>query len=133
MGYDLKLGVSRQVECIIGEEHAATHIGGGRVPVFSTPAMINLMEVTATDAVQPFLPANHTTVGIHVDVHHLAATPLGMKVTVRAELVEVDKRLLTFRVTAEDETELIGEGTHRRAIIDVARLQEKLAKKRERR
>ncbi len=67
--------------------------------------------------------------GIHLDVKHLAPTPVGMEVLTRAELMEIDGRILTFRVTAEDEKELVGEGTHKRAIIDLARFQDRIAKK----
>jgi predicted thioesterase len=126
----LQPGISRRSEHIVDEKLAATHIGDGKVLVLSTPAMIALMEWAATEAVQPYLPEGHTTVGIHVDVKHLAATPFGMKVRIHAELIDVEKRVLTFRVTADDEQERAGEGTHRRAIIDVERFHRKLDAKR---
>jgi predicted thioesterase len=123
----LKPGLKHELQWTAGPEHAATHVGAA--PVFSTPAMIALLEIAATEGVQPYLPRGQTTVGIHVDVRHLAATPLGMRVTGRAELIEVEPRVLTFRVMAEDENEVIGEGTHRRAVIDVVRFQAKVAAK----
>src|SRR5262245_51080087 len=126
MDNPLKPGLVHRIEWTVGEEHAATHIGSGRVQVFATPAMNALMERTRTQAVQRLRAKRHTTVGIHVDVRDVAATPLGMRVTARAELVQVEKRVLTFRVWAEDEKERIGEGTHQRAIIDVAQFQEKV-------
>jgi predicted thioesterase len=132
MEKELKAGIRRDVEIMVGREHVATHIGDGRVLVLSTPTMIGLMEITATEAVQPYLPDGHTTVGIHVDVRHLAATPIGMKVTIRTELLSVEGRTLTFRVLAEDEKEKVGEGTHLRAIIDVARFEERLRRKADR-
>ena len=125
----LKPGMTRQSQHTVTEKLAATHIGAGQVLVLSTPAMIGLMEWAATEAVQPYLPNGQTTVGIHVDVKHLAATPLGMKVTIRATLIAIENRILTFRVTADDEKECAGEGTHRRSIIDVARFQRKLEAK----
>src|SRR5262245_24427468 len=126
----LKPGVTRQTEHTVNEKLAATHIGGGGVLFLSTPAMIGLMEWAATEAVQPYLQDGHTTVGTHVDVRHLAATPLGMKVTIHAELIGVEGRVLTFRVTATDEKEAVGEGTHKRAIIDVDRFKRKVNSKR---
>jgi predicted thioesterase len=125
----LQPGITKQVEWTVEEKHAATHIGSGTVPVFATPVMIGLMEMVATEAVQPFLPEGMTTVGIHVDVRHLAATPVGMRVIARAELLRLDKRILTFRVTVDDQKERVGEGTHQRAIIDVARFQQKVEAK----
>jgi predicted thioesterase len=129
MEHELKPGIHREVQLEVGRDHVATHIGGGRVLVLSTPTMIGLMEITATEAVQPYLPEGHTTVGIHVDVRHLAATPLGMRVTIRAELRAVEGRTLTFHVVAEDEKEIVSKGTHVRAIIDVAKFEEKLRRK----
>jgi predicted thioesterase len=129
MNEQLKPGLIHETQITVAPAHAATHIGGGAVPVFATPAMIMLMEITATECVQPYLPEGHTTVGVHVDVRHLAATPMGMKVTARAELIAIDKRTLTFRVTADDEKERIGEGTHQRAIIDVERFRARLEAK----
>jgi predicted thioesterase len=126
---ELKPGIKRVTTHVVTEQIAATHIGAGKVMVLSTPAMIGLMEWAATEAVQPYLGEGQTTVGIHVDVRHLAATPLGMKVNISAELLNVEKRVLTFRVVAEDEVEVVGEGTHRRAIIDVARFQNRLSTK----
>lgn len=80
-------------------------------------------------AVDTLLPAGQQTGAIQLEIRRLATTPVGMNVTVQAELLKVEKRTLTFRVRAEDEMELIGEGTHQRAIIDVARFQEKVQAK----
>ena len=88
------------------------------IPALATPTMIMWLEITARDAVLP-----------HVSLSHLAATPIGMEVTFRATLTEVDRRRLTFAVEAYDEKEKIGEGTHQRFIIDVARYAERLKAK----
>src|SRR5260221_14043912 len=108
---------------LVGEAHAtvddsmlASALGSGAVQVFSTPSMIALMEGAACRAVESVLPPGQTTVGTHLDVRHLAATPLGLEVRARAELLEVDGRTLKFRVEAFDAQEKIGEGTHERAI-----------------
>ena len=97
---------------------------------YGTPAMIWAMEVAAAKAVQPALPPGSLTVGTAIHVEHLAATPEGMQVTVRAELIAIDGRSLEFRVEACDEKEPIGRGTVSRVIVDRARFEKKLADKR---
>ena len=87
--------------------------------VLSTPSMIGLMERASIQVVQAHLPEGHTTVGFEVNVKHFGATPKGQKVTVKTELLEVDGRRLRFKVEAHDEGKKVGEGTHRRAIIQV--------------
>ena len=91
--------------------------------------MIGRMELTSRDAVLPFLEAGFDTVGTHVDVYHLAAAPIGAVVTFTAEAVAVDGRRIQFRVEAWDEKEKIGEGTHERAVINVAKFATRLAEK----
>ena len=123
-------GLKGSVEIVVGEEHTAPHVGSGRVRVLATPIMINLMEAAALQAVEGLLPAGHQTVGIHLDVTHVAATPVGMRVRAHAELMWVDKRTLFFDVSAEDEKERIGGGLHERIVINLAkfdaRMQDKL-------
>src|SRR5262252_7215145 len=93
-----------------------------RMPaVLATPMMIYLMEVTAGDLIQPYLPEGWITVGAVVNVRHFAATPEGSTVTARAEVIEVGKNTVTFKVEAHDGVEKIGEGTHVRAPVEVAR------------
>jgi fluoroacetyl-CoA thioesterase len=88
--------------------------------IFSTPAMIGLMEGTCVQLVAPYLDENDQTVGIHVDVRHMAPTKIGQSVTVTAELLEVKDNKLRFSVSAvNDQAVKIGEGTHRRAMIDI--------------
>jgi predicted thioesterase len=127
----LKPGLRGSAEIIVGPEHTAPHIGSGKVKVLATPVMVNLMEAAALQAVEHLMPAGHQTVGIHLDVNHHAATPVGMGARAHAELTGVKGRTLTFRVVAEDDREQIGEGTHERIIINVARFdqraQDKLA------
>jgi fluoroacetyl-CoA thioesterase len=90
--------------------------------IFSTPAMIGLMEGTCVRLAEPYLDENEQTVGIHVDVRHLAPTTIGQHVTVRVELLELKDKKLRFSVSAlNDQGVKIGEGTHRRAVIDVTR------------
>jgi fluoroacetyl-CoA thioesterase len=96
-----------------------THTGGDGV--FSTPSMIGMMERAGIQAVQDALPEGYTTVGFEVNVKHFAATPKGKQVTARAELLDIDGRKLRFKVEAYDEDKKVGDGTHRRAIIQVGR------------
>jgi predicted thioesterase len=114
-------GLCGAAAIVVGLEHTAPHIGSGKVKVLATPVMVNLMEAAALQAVEHLMPAGHQTVGIHLDVSHHAATPVGMGARARAELTGVNGRTLTFRVIAEDDKEQIGEGTHERIIINVAR------------
>lgn len=122
----METGIKGIQEIIVTEELTAAHIGSGLVKVFATPMMIALMEKTCASSVEPHLEAGQGTVGTHVNVSHSAATPVGMKVRCESELVEVDRRRLTFRVTASDERGIIGEGTHERFIIDSAKFQAKV-------
>ena len=126
----IRPGLKGSVEILVGEEHTAPHVGSGRVRVLATPIMINLMEAAALQAVEGLLPPGHQTVGIHLAVTHVAATPVGMRVRAHAELIRVDKRTLFFDVYAEDEKERIGSGVHERIVINLAkfdaRMQDKL-------
>ena len=125
----VKPGLKGSTEIVVGEQHTAPHVGSGRVHVLATPVMINLMEAAALQAVEGLLPAGHQTVGIHLDVTHVAATPVGMRVRAHAELTKVEKRTLTFRVHAEDEKEPIGEGVHERIIINLERFDVRMQEK----
>ena len=113
----LKPGMKAEITTVVDEKLVVKHVGGDGV--LSTPSMIGLMERAGIQAVQPYLPEGHTTVGFEVNVKHIASTPFGKKVTVRAELTEVDGRKLRFKVEAHDGDKKVGEGTHRRAIIAV--------------
>jgi predicted thioesterase len=117
MDFNLKVGQSAKVERLVSEKDTAKAFGSGDVHVFATPMMIGIMENAALKAVDSFLPDGYATVGIHLDVKHLAATPVGMKVWAEAELLKVEGKKLTFSIKAYDELELIGEGTHERYII----------------
>lgn len=93
-------------------------LGSGDVPVFATPALAGLMEAAAVDALLDALDAEQTTVGVQLELQHLAATPVGMTVRAEARLMTVEGRRLTFRVSATDEVEQIGVGMHQRVIVD---------------
>ena len=118
---ELVPGLTAELEMTVTDADTATRWGSGLAPVFSTPALVGLMESTAVKLLTGYLQPGQTTVGGHIDVHHLAATPVGMKVRTRAELISVNGRKLTFKVQAWDEAELIGEATHDRFIVDEAK------------
>jgi predicted thioesterase len=108
-------GLKRERQVLVTASMTTTHAGGR--PILTAPSMIMEMELTAQDATQPFLPADHTTVGYEISIRHRRPTPLGERFTVRAELVEVEGRHLLFRVEAHNAGEKIGEGTLRRTIV----------------
>jgi predicted thioesterase len=125
----LKTGLKGTADLLVGVEHTAPSIGSGLVPVLATPVMINLIEAAALAAVEHLLPAGHQSLGIHLDIRHFAATPVGMRVHATAELIAVEGRTLSFRVEARDEKEAIGGGSHQRVVVNVARFDARVQKK----
>lgn len=119
MEFNLNVGMTAEVEKVVGEKDTAASFGSGAVLVFATPMMVGLMENAALNTVDSHLPENYSTVGIHLDVKHMAATPVGMKVRATAELIEIDGKKLKFKIEAYDEKDKIGEGYHSRYIINV--------------
>ena len=98
-------------------------------PVFATPMMVRAMENAALNAIREYLEPGESAVGTVVNVRHLAATPVGHQVTAEAEVTKVDGRRIEFKVSAHDETEAIGDGTHERVVVDRARLGKRLKEK----
>lgn len=121
----LEVGIKGQRETIVTKENTAAGIGSGSLEVFSTPMMILLMEESCFMSVNNILEEGFTTVGTCVNVKHLSATPLGMKVVIKSELIKVDGRALIFKVEAYDEKGLIGEGSHERFIVNNEKFQAK--------
>lgn len=117
----IKVGTKAEESRTVQDEIAVDFLGSPEATVLGTPFLIYLLEITARNAVLPHLEEGHDTVGTLVNVRHLAATPVGMKVTFRAEVVAVEDRLIRFKVEAEDEREKIADGLHERVIINVAR------------
>jgi len=126
---DLSPGLIGKVELVVGDEHTAPSIGSGKVRVLATPVMINLIEAAALAAIEHLLPAGYQSLGTHLDVRHLAATPVGMKVTATAEVTRVDGRTVFFRVNARDEIDLIGDGSHERVVVNVAKFDLRVQRK----
>jgi predicted thioesterase len=116
---DLAPGLNAELEQIVTDDDTAAKWGSGLVPVFSTPALVGLMEAAAVKALEGNLETGQTTVGGHIDVLHLAATPVGMSVRVRAELTGLEGRKLIFQIEAWDEVEKIGQALHERFVIDM--------------
>jgi fluoroacetyl-CoA thioesterase len=123
------IGQKGSAELRVGEEHTAPRIGSGRVRVLATPVMINLMEAAALDAVEHLLPEGHQSLGTHLDVGHYAATPVGMRLRATAEVTRIDGRKIEFRVEAHDEKERVGDGTHVRVVVNVARFDQRVQRK----
>jgi len=126
---ELQPGLIGESSQLVTDAQTAAVYGSGFVPAYATPAMIALMENAGANAMQPCLAPGQTSVGVAVNVTHIAATPIGMTVRARAEIIAVEGRRVTFQVQAWDDREKIGEGTHVRAVIDQARFKERLATK----
>ena len=122
-------GLTGTADLVVAPEHTAPRIGSGRIAVLATPVMINLIEAAALAAVEHLLPAGHQSLGIHLDVRHFAATPVGLRITATAEVTAVEGRTVTFRVEARDEREVIGDGTHQRVVVNVSRFDERVQRK----
>jgi fluoroacetyl-CoA thioesterase len=116
-------------EMIVAEEHTARWIGSARVHVLATPVMINLMEAAALNAVENLMPVGFQSLGTRLDIRHIAATPVGMRVHAVAKLIKVTGRTLEFWVEAHDQRELIGDGSHQRVIVNVHRFDQRLQAK----
>ena len=121
----LEKGIKGHGEELVTMELTASHIGSGTVRVLATPMMIALMEKTSRISVKPYLEEGEETVGIHVNVSHVASTPIGKKVWCDTELIEIDPRRLVVKVAVYNDNGLVGEGTHERFVIDVARFKAK--------
>src|SRR5580693_6838103 len=109
-------GLIGTADIVVGAEHTAPFVGSGRIAVLATPVMINVIEAAALAAVEHLLPAAHQSLGIRLDISHTAATPVGLRVIATAEVTRIEGRTISFRVTARDEFEPIGGGSHERVV-----------------
>lgn len=125
----IPIGTTREFQTEVTKELTTSFLGLEDAWILSTPHMIGLMEKTCRDAVLPLLDTGYDTVGTHVNVSHLAAAPVGSRVTFRAEITGVVERKVEFSVVAATDREKIGEGTHQRTIINVAKFAAKQASK----
>ena len=125
----LRPGLRGEAGLLVSEEHTAPRIGSGAIRVLATPVMINLFESAALAAAEKLLPPGYQSLGTILDIRHIAATPVGMKVTATAVVERVEGRTIHFRVEAHDEKELIGGGRHERVVVNVARFDERVQRK----
>jgi predicted thioesterase len=126
---DLRPGLSHTLEIVVGSRDTAAHVGSGAVQVLATPVVINLFESAALRAIEHLLPAGYQSLGTRLEVRHIAATPVGMKVSASARVTRVDGRTVHFALEAHDERELIADGMHERVIVNVAKFDARVQKK----
>ena len=122
---EITVGMKAEISTVVEREDTAAEVGSGSLLVYATPCMIALMEGAACDAIESALSGDTTTVGIEMNIRHLSATPVGLEVRAEAEVIEVDGKVITFRVTGYDEVGKIGEGTHKRCIVTSQRFLDK--------
>jgi len=122
-------GLTGDAITTVTSHNTALAMGSGTVDVFATPALAALMEAAAVNALDAILDEGQTTVGVHLDIQHLAATPIGMSVRAEARLMTVEGRRLTFRVSAFDGVEQVGVGSHQRVVVDTERFMSRTAAK----
>ncbi|WP_301861210.1 thioesterase family protein [uncultured Megasphaera sp.] len=120
MDFTVKPNSQAEISELVTENNTAIKMGSGKSPVYATPALVALMENAAILACDSQLPEGYNTVGISMNVKHVAATPIGLKVTAKATLTEQDRRKLTFKIEAFDDAGLVGEAVHERFIIESA-------------
>ena len=125
----LKSGLFREDTFVVKEEHSAAHVGSGSLRVLATPWMVAYIENVARVLMAEHLPDGYSSVGAHLNIRHLAPTPVGKRVRVRAEIVGVDGVKVSFTVQAWDDREQIGDGTHLRVIIEEGRFLRRVEKK----
>lgn len=122
---EITVGMKGEAFTDVERSDTAAEVGSGSLLVYATPCMIALMEGAACAALENAVPDEKTTVGIELNVRHTAATPVGMEVRAEAEVTEIEGSIITFAVTAYDESGKIGEGTHKRALITTQRFLDK--------
>lgn len=122
---EILVGAKGEVSTLVEREDTAAEVGSGNLLVYATPCMIALMEGAACEAINAFLPEDKTSVGIELAVSHISATPVGMSARAEAAVTAVEGSIVTFEVTAYDETGKIGEGTHKRAVITAQKFLDK--------
>ena len=118
---EITVGLTGQATTTVEREDTAFEVGSGSLLVYATPCMVALMEGAACDAIAEALPEDKTSVGTQLNISHLSATPVGLEVRAEAVVTEVDGNTITFEITAYDEAGKIGEGTHKRAVINTQR------------
>ncbi len=128
---NIPLGATATKSLVVSRDLTVAHFDPQMPEVLGTPIMIFLMEVTASEAIEKYIPPGWISVGTMVNIKHLAATPLGLTVTARAKVISIDKNTVTFEVEAHDGTDKIGEGIHARTLIERNRLEKRMQSKKE--
>jgi fluoroacetyl-CoA thioesterase len=130
MNLNIDIGTSGESRLTVAEVHTAARVGSGKIAVLATPVMINVIEAAALATCEHLLPDGHQSLGTQLNISHIAATPIGMEIIARATVRKVEGRKLFFAITVHDQRDLIGEGTHERVVVNVAkfdlRVQEKM-------
>jgi predicted thioesterase len=126
----LKIGMAGERRFVVEPAHAIDFAEGGMPAILCTPSLVWFLEHAARDAVIPFLDEGESTVGSHVDINHLAATPVGLSVTCVARVVHIEGRLVSFQLEARDRAEVIARGFHRLRVIQIERLARRVEAKR---
>lgn len=115
---EITVGMKGEVSTLVEKEDTAAEVGSGSLLVYATPCMVALMEGAACEAIAEAMTDDKTSVGTELSIAHVSATPVGLEVRAEAEVIAVDGKVITFQITAYDEAGKIGEGTHKRVIIN---------------
>lgn len=122
----METGIKKEKYFIVKETESAKDMGSGDLEVLATPILVAYFENVSKDLVTPYLTEGDTTVGINININHLAPSKIGNQILIKAELIEINKRILTFKLEAFDKEILIGEGAHKRCIVNVNKFLGKL-------
>jgi len=123
---EITVGMKGEAATLVEREDTALEVGSGSLLVYATPCMVALMEGAACEAIEEAIPEGKTSVGIELNITHVSATPVGLEVRAEAEVTEVDGNTISFKVVAYDEAGIIGQGTHKRAIVSSQRFLDKV-------
>lgn len=122
---EIVVGMKGEASTLVEREDTALEVGSGSLMVYATPCMVALMEGAACEAIAEALSEDQSSVGIALNIEHLSATPVGLEVRAEAEVTAVEGKIITFTLTAYDEAGKIGEGTHKRCLVNAQRFLDK--------
>lgn len=122
---EIIVGMKGEATTLVEKEDTAAEVGSGSLLVYATPCMVALMEGAACEAIAPAMAEGQTSVGTELNIRHVSATPVGLEVRAEAEVTAVEGKVITFQITAYDEAGVIGEGTHKRCVINSQRFLDK--------
>lgn len=125
----MKVGIKGRKEILVNEDNTALNLGSGSLKVFATPAMVSLIEKTCWESIDEYLEDDKTSVGTNLKITHESASPIGMRVWCESELIDIDRKKLTFKTEVFDEKGLIGRGIHERFIVSSEKFIERTNKK----